>query len=203
MTKPVNWIPVDETAWVCDIGPRKMQKCNHKARIILIRTINKKGELAFCYFCTTLPWSCCNEVDVFHFYNRRVTIEKMISRSKNVLHITHLPTHHFEGLQLALSLRFLAYNLILWYQSHVLGQDDSFSAMKVFELVSTVASSAVVTEEKQSGWKFFLKNTPDIVQKMLIMTKNLLRQMAQKSWTFLGEYCQRPFFGNNWFMMFG
>ena len=186
----IDWISVDKSCWVADIGPRYMPKCHKKVRIILIRTQNKKGEYKYSYLATTLPWSQCSEVDVFHFYNKRVTLEKLIERSKNVVHITHIPTHHFEGLKFVLQLRFLAYNLLVWYQHYVLSDDERLRAMTVFELISTVAEKSVVVEKEANGWTFFLRNTPPIVQNLLTLSQLWLRKMAKQAWCGLASMSQ-------------
>jgi hypothetical protein len=36
---------------------------------------------------------------LFHFYNERVTVEKLIERAKNILRLRHLPTGRFWGLR--------------------------------------------------------------------------------------------------------
>src|ERR671939_235055 len=140
---PISWtpamstrVPVDTTCSVADIGQRQLPDCPHPVRTILIRTWDSKTQrYAYSYLVTTLPWEQCSEVDVFHFYNERVTLEKLIARSKNAWHLTHRPTHAFWGLTFYLELRFLAYNLVLWYQHHVLGEGDDVESMSVFELV--------------------------------------------------------------------
>ena len=145
MEEVIDWIEVNETCWVADIGPRKMPKCSKSVRIILIRIL-KKGEFHYSYLPTTLSCSLCDEVDVFHFYNKRVTLEKLIERSKNVLHITHIPTHNFWGINFSIAPDYQAHNLLLWYKHYVLSEDEIFEAMKVFELVSTMAKQALVVE---------------------------------------------------------
>jgi hypothetical protein len=173
------WLPVDERCWVVDIGPQFMPNCPYRVRTLLIRTLpEKKQEYAYSYFVTTLPYAECAEVDVFHFYNQRVTLEKLIERCKNVWAITHLPTHHFDGLLFYFELRFLAYNLVLWYQHHVLAQDERLQAMKVFELVTTFGTTAVVTERTSPTlWVFYLANAPKLLLSLLALTHQWLQRV--------------------------
>lgn len=187
----LDWLQVDPTCWVADIGLRRMPNCPYAVRTILIRTLNeKKLQYEYSYLVTTLPWSQCSEVDVFHFYNERATIEKLIERCKNVWHIKHMPTHDFWGLKFYFELRFLAYNLVLWYQHHVLGEDETISAMKVFELVSTVAPISVVAERKTLDcWVFYLANAPRLIQKLLSLTQAWLHRLVHTTLVLLGEYC--------------
>lgn len=184
------WVPVAETCWVVDIGPQCMPNCPYPVRTILIRTLNeKKQAYAYSYFVTTLPYAHCAEVDIFHFYNQRVTLEKLIERCKNVWEITHLPTHHFEGLLFYFELRFLAYNLVLWYQHYVLAQDQRFQAMKVFELVTTLAVTAVVAEQKpQAGLVLYLANAPALLQALLTLTQAWLQRVRTLDLVLLREF---------------
>jgi hypothetical protein len=177
------WVAVDETCWVVDIGRQHMPNCPYPVRTILVRTLNeKKQEYAYSYFVTTLPATACAEADLFHFYNERVTMEKLIERCKNVWAITHLPTHHFEGLLFYVELRFLAYNLVLWYQHYVLAHDERLQAMTVFELVSTLGATAIVTEQTPQaplgrGLLLYLAAAPPLLQALITLTHQWLQQV--------------------------
>jgi hypothetical protein len=167
------WVPVDPTCAVADIGLRKMPDCSQPVRTILIRTWDAAGRrYDYSYLVTTLPWAQCSEVDVFHFYNERVTLEKLIERCKNVWHLIHRPTHAFWGLKFYFELRVLAYNLVLWYHYHILGDDPCFQAMSVFELVASVAPRAVVVECPADGqWVVYLATAPDPVRALMARTQ--------------------------------
>lgn len=76
LAEPLVWVPVDATCSVADIGLRQMPACPYAVRTILIRMWDAKQQgYAYSYLVTTLPWAQCSEVDVFHFYNERVTLE--------------------------------------------------------------------------------------------------------------------------------
>ncbi len=188
--RSIRWVQVDENCWVADIGRRKMPSCPKSVRTILIRIFNPKTQTYnYSYFVTTLPWERCTAWDIFHFYNQRVTIEKLIERCKNVWHISHMPTHQFWGLKFYFELRFLAYNLVLWYQHHVLETDETFQAMKVFELVTTVAPMAVVVERRSANnWVFYLANAPKLIRSLLAHTQAWLRRFADKTIVLLGKH---------------
>jgi len=188
----IHWGQVDETCWVADIGLRPMPKCPKAVHTLLVRTWDAKtAQFEYSYLVTSLPWSRCSEVDIFHFYNQRVTLEKLIERSKNVWQITHLPTHAYWGLKFYFELRFLAYNLVLWYRTYVLGSDESFQAMTVFELVSSQTASHVAVEKRaDQGWVFYLANAPKLVQSLLVLTRNWLVLEVGRASVFLGEVCR-------------
>ncbi len=174
------WLPIDATCWVADIGPRRLPNCRQAVRTILLRTWNeRRARYEYSYLVTTLPWSLCSEVDVFHFYNQRGTMEKLIERCKNVWHVTHLPTHDFYGLTFYFELRFLAYNLVLWFQQYVLAEEACLRAMSLFELVTTLGPGAVVAERHPShGWIFYLRHAPRLLQHLLAMTQRWLLTLA-------------------------
>ncbi len=184
----IHWVPVDHLVSVADIGLRALPDCPQPVRTILIRIWDAATHhYSYSYLVTTLPWSQCSEVDVFHFYNERVTLEKLIERSKNAWHLTHRPTHAFWGLTFYLELRFLAYNLVLWYVQHVLGEADCFQAMSIFELVGSVAPRAVVAERTpERGWVLYLANVPPSVRQLVVCTQAWLRRYAQVPLVLLG-----------------
>lgn len=186
------WVAVDESCWVVDIGRQQMPNCPYPVRTILVRTRNeKKQEYAYSYFVTTLPATACAEDAVFHFYNQRVTMEKLIERCKNVWAITHLPTHHFEGLLFYFELRFLAYNLVLWYQHYVLANDDALQAMTVFELVTTFGTTAVVTEQTpHTGLRLYLATAPQRLQSLITLTHQWLQQVRTLDLVLLRSYAR-------------
>ena len=59
-------------------------------------------------------------VEIFHFYNKRQTIEAFFKMAKNVYHIKNLRTSKFYGIYGFLWLVFITHNLISWFKSTVL-----------------------------------------------------------------------------------
>lgn len=176
---PLDWIPVSDTSAVVDSGPQVLAACPHPVRTILIRTwVPRRREYHDTYLVTSLPWTECSEVDIYHFYNERVTVEKLIERCKNVWHITHRPTHDFWGLKCYFELRFLAYNLVNWYQHYVLQETDLDIAPNIFHLVRTVAPQAVVAEQQPDGTLvIYLANAPAAIQQLMVTTHAWLRRL--------------------------
>jgi hypothetical protein len=188
----IRWVPIDRTCAVADIGKRRPPSCSQEVRTILIRTWNAaKRRFEYSYLVTTLPWSECSEVDVFHFYNERVTLEKLIERTKNVWHVIHRPSHSFWGLKFYFELRFLAYNLVLWYQHQVLSEEAGLAAMSVFELVTSMARQAVVVEQSNDGdWVIYLASAPQPVRALVRLTQAWVRQFQDRAMIVLGELRQ-------------
>jgi hypothetical protein len=185
----IAWVPVDSSVSVADIGLRHLPDCAPPVRTILIRIWEAATQTyTYSYLVTTLPWGQCSEVDVFHFYNERVTLEKLIERCKNAWHFTHRPTHAFWGLTFYLELRCLAYNLVLWYAQHVLGEDVSVQARSVFELVGSVAAQAVVVERTpEESWIVYLANAPARLRPLMQCTQTWLRRYAAVPLVLLGN----------------
>jgi hypothetical protein len=153
----LHWVGVDQSVAVAELGLQKIHRCPYPVRIILVRVFNpRKWCYEYSHLLTSLPSPQYSEVDLFHFYNKRTIIEKLIERCKNVLGLAHLPTRQFEGLQFFVSLSLIAYNLVLWYDHHVLASTPEFSEgtpqanlahLKVPSLMSTVSLMQVVAEQ--------------------------------------------------------
>jgi len=187
----LNWVPIDATCGVADIGLRKMPGCRYPVRTILIRIWDaKRRAYDYSYLVTTLPWAQCSEADVFHFYNERVTLEKLIERCKNAWHLTHRPTHEYWGLKFYLELRLLAYNLVLWHQQYVLRDQPALESMSVFEMVATVASRAVVMEcPAQQPKVIYLATAPEPIRRLISRTHTWVQQVRAMGTVMLGRLC--------------
>ena len=59
-------------------------------------------------------------VEIFHFYNKRQTMEAFFKMAKNVYHIKNLRTSKFYGIYGFLWLVFITHSLISWFKSTVL-----------------------------------------------------------------------------------
>jgi hypothetical protein len=87
-----------------------------------------------------------------------------------------------------IELRFLAYNLVVWYAQHILGEAECFEAMSVFELVGSVAPAAVVVERQADmGWVVYLANAPAAVRQLVTCTQAWLRRYAPMPLVLLGD----------------
>jgi hypothetical protein len=188
----LRWVPIDASCAVADIGLRTMPGCRQMVRTILIRIWDaKRRAYDYSYLVTSLPWAQCSEADVFHFYNERVTLEKLIERCKNAWHLTHRPTHEYWGLKFYFELRFLAYNLVLWHQQYVLRDEPALQDMSVFELVATVASHAVVMEcPAQQPTVIYLATAPEPIRALIRRTHTWVQQVRAVGMVMLGCLCK-------------
>ena len=184
----ICWVGVTPSCAVADIGPQLLPDCHTPVRTILMRIWEARTQqYSYSYLVTTLPWTECSEADVYHFYNERVTLEKLIERTKNVWHLIHRPTHEFWGLKFYFELRFLAYHLVLWYQYYVLGEEQLLQDESVFALVTRVGPQAVVAEQQpEQRLVLYLATAPALVQQLLAQTQAWLRRLAATATIKLG-----------------
>lgn len=115
------WQYVDHGLWVAETGPQQVPGGATPGRVVLLRTFAAaQRRFSHTYLTTSLTATQCGAQDLYHFYNGRVTVEKLIERAKNVLCLRHLPTGRFYGLRFFMHLFWLTFNLVGWYHYHVL-----------------------------------------------------------------------------------
>lgn len=151
------WVYVDNNVWVAEAGLQRVPGCKKPVRVVLIRTFSaKKRRFQYTYLTTSLTAHECQARDLFHFYNGRVTIEKLIERAKNVLRLRHLPTGQFQGLCFFMHLFWLTFDLVVWYHQHVLGNSDLLGETTVPEFLKSLNALSVVAERIEAGITFFV-----------------------------------------------
>lgn len=139
---------------------------------MLIRTYSaKKRRFEYTYLTTSLTAHRCQGLDLFHFYNGRMIIEKLIERAKNVLHLRHLPTGEFYGLAFFMHLFWLTFDLIVWYHHHILGDSDLLGEVKVPEFLKSLRGLSVVVERTEAGVTFFAAQAHDWTRHVLEATQ--------------------------------
>jgi transposase len=74
----------DETAWVYELPQI------NKVIYIIVQTLSKKGKLKYSLLITNIITKEMSAVKIFHFYNKRQTIESFFKMIKNVYHIKNL-----------------------------------------------------------------------------------------------------------------
>lgn len=93
---------------------------NDDLRHIIVRTLTSKGDFEYTMLISNIPLSQMSAVDMFHFYNKRQTIEAFFKTCKNVYHIKNLRTRKFDGIHAFLWIVFITHNILSWYKSIVL-----------------------------------------------------------------------------------
>ncbi|QAA30216.1 transposase [Clostridium manihotivorum] len=113
-----KYTQADEAAWVYELPQ------NSGVRYILVQTLSKRGNLKYSMLITNITSSEMSPVEIFHFYNKRQTIEAFFKMAKNIYHIKNLRTSKFHGIYGFLWLVFITHNLISWFKSTVLYGTD-------------------------------------------------------------------------------
>lgn len=117
LAKDINYseyTQVDKAAWVYEIPE------NNGVRHIIVQTLSPKGKLKYSLLITNISSRNMSAAELFHFYNKRQTIEAFFKMAKNVYHIKNLRTSKFDGIYGFLWLVFITHNLISWFKSTVL-----------------------------------------------------------------------------------
>ncbi|EQB86931.1 hypothetical protein J2Z44_000147 [Clostridium punense] len=109
-----EYTQADEAAWVYELPE------NNGVRNIIVQTLSSKGKLKYSMLITNISSKDMNAVEVFHFYNKRQTIEAFFKMAKNVYHIKNLRTKEFYGIYGFLWLVFITHNIISWFKCSIL-----------------------------------------------------------------------------------
>lgn len=91
-------------------------------RYIIVRTLTSKGDFKYSMLISNITLAGMSAIEMFHFYNKRQTIEAFFKSCKNVYHIKNLRTKKFEGIQAFLWLVFITHNLVSWFKSTMLSE---------------------------------------------------------------------------------
>ncbi|MCX7921255.1 MAG: transposase [Clostridia bacterium] len=89
-------------------------------RHIVVRTLTRKGDFEYTMLISNIPSRQMSAVEMFHFYNKRQTIEAFFKTCKNVYHIRNLRTRKFNGIHAFLWLVFITHNLLSWFKATML-----------------------------------------------------------------------------------
>lgn len=89
-------------------------------RHIVVRTLTRKGDFEYTMLVSNIPSRQMSAVEMFHFYNKRQTIEAFFKTCKNVYHIRNLRTRKFNGIHAFLWLVFITHNLLSWFKTTML-----------------------------------------------------------------------------------
>ena len=93
-------------------------------RHIVVRTLTSKGSFEYTMLVSNIPSGRMSAIEMFHFYNKRQTIEAFFKTCKNVYHIKNLRTRKFDGIYAFLWFVFIAHNLLSWFKSTVLSDTE-------------------------------------------------------------------------------
>jgi Transposase DDE domain group 1 len=109
-----KYTQADKAAWVYELPENK------GLRNIIVQTLSPNGKLKYAMLITNIRIQEMDAVAIFHFYNKRQTIEAFFKIAKNVYNIKNLRTSKFYGIYGFLWLVFITHNIISWFKSVVL-----------------------------------------------------------------------------------
>ncbi|MCI1651044.1 transposase [Clostridium tyrobutyricum] len=134
----------DEAAWVYELPQI------NKVRYIIVQTLSKRGNLKYSLLITNIIDKEMNAVEIFHFYNKRQTIEAFFKMAKNVYHIKNLRTSKFYGIYGFLWLVFITHNLISSFKFTIL-HGTKLENIGVRVLVKSIGSIKAFVERTSRG----------------------------------------------------
>lgn len=89
-------------------------------RHIVVRTLTTKGDFEYTMLVSNISFTQMSAVEMFHFYNKRQTIEAFFKTCKNVYHIKNLRTKKFDGIHAFLWIVFITHNMLSWFKATML-----------------------------------------------------------------------------------
>lgn len=120
-----EWQPLDLFTRVCELGPRRISKCHHPVRVVLVELITHRRDRRFySHLYTNLSTQQADAQTVFTRYNDRQCIEALIKSAKYGLSIKHLRSRSYEPIQNFLHVAAITFNLLAWFRHYLLAQVD-------------------------------------------------------------------------------
>lgn len=117
-------------------------------RYILVRTLTRKGDFEYTMLVSNIPMAQMSAHDLFHFYNKRQTIEAFFKMCKNIYHVRNLRTRSFEGIHAFLWIVFITHNIISWMKKTTFS-DSKLDGVGTKTLVEKLGS--MVAEVKETA----------------------------------------------------
>lgn len=119
-------------------------------RHIVVRTLTKKGDFEYTMLVSNIPASQMSAEQLYHFYNKRQTIEAFFKTCKNIYGIKNLRTTSFDGIHAFIWIVFIAHNLISWMKSTVFHESklEGVGTKTLVEKLGTIAAEVRRTTQK-------------------------------------------------------
>lgn len=156
---------VAEAAWVHELPE------NNGIRNIIVQTLSKNGKVKYSLLITNISSNDMDAVEIFHFYNKRQTIEAFFKMAKNVYHIKNLRTSKFYGIYGFLWLVFITHNLVSWFKSTVL-YGTKLDNVGVRALVKNIGSIRGFVKRTSEG---IVVNIPPITKLAKMIADAIIR----------------------------
>ena len=137
-----DWIEVNECVDIYELPN------TDGLRYIIVRVLTRKGDFEYAMLVSNIPLAKMSALEMFHFYNKRQTIEAFFKTCKNIYHIKNLRTRKFEGIQAFLWMVFITHNLLSWFKSTMLS-DTKLEGVGTKTLVEKLG--CIVAEVRKTG----------------------------------------------------
>ncbi|ELP61160.1 hypothetical protein F502_01855 [Clostridium pasteurianum DSM 525 = ATCC 6013] len=134
----------DEAVWVYELPQI------NKVRYIIVQTLSKKGKLKYSLLITNISAKEMSAVEIFHFYNKRQTIEAFFKIVKNVYHIKITESSKFYGIYGFLWLVFITHNIISSFKSTIL-RETKLERVGVRVLVKSIGNIKAFVKRTSNG----------------------------------------------------
>ncbi|MBU5438471.1 transposase [Tissierella sp. MSJ-40] len=132
-------------------------------RIIVCEFIGKDGQIKYSHLLTNIKAEEMNGVELFHFYNKRQTIEAFFKTCKEVYDIKNLRTSKFYGIYGFLWLVFITHNLIILMKSTTFSS-SKLQDMDIQTLVKKLGSITVRVIELKDHIEIVLPSLSELVK---------------------------------------
>jgi len=159
--KKEEWEEVDNCVDICELP------ISDGLRHIVVRTLTRKGDFEYTMLVSNISLNQMSAIEMFHFYNKRQTIEAFFKSCKNVYHIRNLRTRKFDGIYAFLWFVFITHNLISWFKSIMLSE-TKLDGIGIKTLVEKLGS--IVAE---------VKRTPEGIEVVLPRISALARKFVE------------------------
>lgn len=171
-----DWIEVNECVDIYELPN------TDGLRYIIVRVLTRKGDFEYAMLVSNIPLAKMSALEMFHFYNKRQTIEAFFKTCKNIYHIKNLRTRKFEGIQAFLWMVFITHNLLSWFKSTMLS-DTKLEGVGTKTLVEKLG--CIVAEVRKTGGTITV-----ILPKISVLARKFVECMQPK-------YKQLPLFSTS------
>jgi hypothetical protein len=156
-----DYTQADEAVWVYELPSEG------KLRTIIVQVLTDKGKLVYTTLITNISKSRMSATELFHYYNKRQTIEAFFKTAKNVYHIRSLRTREFYGIYSFLWLVFITHNIITWFRSTTLG-DTELKTTSIKTLVKEAGTIRAAVTKKGNLFEVLIPPITKLAKQIIV-----------------------------------
>ncbi len=118
-------------------------------RVIVCEFIGKDGKIKYSHLLTYIDSKTMDAIEIFHFYNKRQTIEAFFKTCKQVYGIKNLRTSKFYGIYGFLWLVFISHNLIILMKNTAFSTSDfgNIGIGSLIKKLGTITARIIESED--------------------------------------------------------